>query len=133
MESFFALDTSQHELQLEHVWQISGEEANYLETITLGRNYPESSESLSRTIQKIPLYERLSETRMGYAKILQQEGLLQYLLKDVEGQNRKVLIGWTSQLNQGPSVIPIMSKDKNDNTIEETFVIMYTDENDTER
>ena len=133
MESFFSLDTSQHELQLEHVWQIFGEEAKYLGAITLGRNYSESSESPSRTIQKIPLYDGLSETRMGYAKILQQEGLLQYLLKEVGGQNRKVLIGWTSQLNQVPSVTPIMSKDRNDNTIEETFVIMYIDGNDTER
>ena len=78
-------------------------------------------------IQKLPPYEGLSEIRMTYAKILQQEGLLQYLLKDVEVQNRKVLIGWTSQLNQVSSAIPIISEDKNDNAIEETFVIMYID------
>ena len=128
MESFFLYDTSQHELQLENVWKISGEKANYLGAITLGRNNPESSESQSRTIQKLPLYDELSEGRMGYAKILQQESLLQYLLKDVEVQSRKVLIGWTSQLKQVPLAIPIVSADKNDNTIDETFVILYLDE-----
>lgn len=128
MESFFPYDISQNEVQLENVWHISAEKANYLGAITLGRNNPESSESQSRTIQKLPPYDGLNEIQMAYAKILQQEGLLQYLLKDVEVQNRKVLIGWTSQLNQVPSALPIMSEDKNDSTIEETFVIMYIDE-----
>ena len=128
MESFFPYDTSQNEIQLENVWHISGEKANYLGAITLGRNNPEASESQSRTIQKLPPYDGLNEIQMAYAKILQQEGLLQYLLKDVEVQNRKVLIGWTSQLNQMPLALPIMSEDKNDSTIEETFVILYLDE-----
>lgn len=133
IESIFPYDTSQHELQLENAWQISGQKANYLGAITLGRNYSESSQLQNRTAQKLPLYEGLSEGQMAYAKILQQEGLLQYLLKDVEVQNRKVLVGWTSQLKQVPSAIPIMSKDKNDNAIEETFVIMYIDGEDTKR
>ncbi len=127
MEAFFPLDTSQHELQLENAWQISSEKANYLGTITVGRNNWASSESQSRTIQKLPPSDGLSEIRMAYAKILQQEGLLQYLLKDVEVQNRKVLIGWTSQLKQVTSAIPIMSADKNNNANDETYVIMYTD------
>lgn len=133
IEAFIPYDTSKHVLQLENAWQISGQKANYLGAITLGRNNPEPSEAPSRTIQKLPLYDGLSEGQMTYARILQQEGLLQYLLKDVEEQNRKVLIGWTSQLNQMPSAIPIMSKDKNENTIAETFVIMYIEGNDTER
>ena len=61
-------------------------------------------------------------------KSYNKKGLLQSLLKDVEVQNRKILIGWTSQLNQVPPAIPIMSEDKNDSTIEETFVILYLDE-----
>lgn len=128
MEAFFPYDTSQNEIQLENAWHISGEKANYLGAITLGRNNPESSESQSRTIEKLPPYDSLNELQMAYAKILQQEGLLQSLLKDVEVQNRKILIGWTSQLNQVPPAIPIMSKDKNDSTIAETFVILYLDE-----
>ncbi len=133
MESFFLLDTSEQELQLENAWQISGEKANYLGTITLGQNNEWSSESQSRTIEKLPLYDELSGIRMAYTKILQQEGLLQYLLKDVEVQSRKVLIGWTSQLKQAPSAIPIMSTDENVNTNDEIFVIMYMDVKDTER
>ena len=133
MESFFAYDTSQHELQLENAWQISGEEANYLGTITVGSNHLDSSNSQSRTIQKIPFYDGLSEIQTAYAKILQQEGLLQYLLKDVEIHNRKVLIGWTSQLNRMSSAIPILSADEIVNANDETYVIMYTDENVTER
>lgn len=128
VESIFSLDTSQHELHLENVWELSGEKANYLGAITLSRSNAEPSESQSRTIEKLPPYEGLSEIRMTYAKILQQEGLLQYLLKDTEVQDRKILIGWISQLNQVLSAISIISEDKNDNPIEETFVIMYIDE-----
>lgn len=133
IESFIAYDTSQHELQLENAWQISGEEANYLGTITVGSNHLDSSNSQSRTIQKIPFYDGLSEMQTAYTKILQQEGLLQYLLKDVEIQNRKVLVGWTSQLNQMSSAMPILSADEIVNANDETYVIMYTDENGTER
>ncbi len=133
VESFFSLDTSEQELQLENAWQISGEKANYLGTITLGQNIEWSSELQSKTIEKLPLYDRLSGIRMAYTNILQQEGLLQYLLKDVEVQSRKVLIGWTSQLKQVPSAIPIMSTDENVNTNDEIFVIMYMDGKDTER
>ena len=133
VESFFSLDTSEQELQLENAWQISGEKANYLGTIMLGKNIKWSSELQSRTIEKLPLYDELSGIRMAYCKILQQEGLLQYLLKDVEVQSRKVLIGWTSQLKQVPSAIPIMSIDENVNTNDEIFVIMYMDGKDTER
>ena len=139
MESFFTFDTSQDVLQLDNAWQISGARANYLGTIALGRNNSWSPESQSRTIQRLPLYDSLSERRMAYAKILQQEGLLQYLLKpeaqptDVEVQNRKVIIGWTSQLKQVPSVIPIMSADENVNANDEIYVIMYMDGKDTER
>lgn len=133
IESFFPYDTSQNELQLEIAWQISGKEARYLGTITLGRNNLESSESQSRTIQKLPLYDGLSKGRLGYAKILQQEGLLQYLLEDVEVQNRKVLIGWTSQLKQVTSAIPIMPANENVNANDETFVIIHINGKDTER
>ena len=128
MESFVPLDTSQNELQLENAWLLSGEKANYLGAIKLSTNNSAFSEAQGKTILKLPPYEGLSEIRMAYAKILQQEGLLQYLLKDVETQNRRVLVGWTSQLNQVLSTIPIISENKDDNVIEETFVILYLDE-----
>ena len=133
MESFFSYDTSQQALQLENAWQISGDKANYLGAITLGSSDSWSSKLESRTVEKLPLYYGLSEQRMTYTKILQQEGLLQYLLKDVEVQDREVLIGWTSQLNQVSSKISIMSVDENVNANDETYVIMYMDGKDTER
>ena len=81
MESFFPYDTSQNEIQLENAWHISGEKANYLGAITLGRNNPESSEAQSRTIEKLPPYDSLNALQMAYAKILQQEGVTSVLVE----------------------------------------------------
>ena len=69
-------------------------------------------------------------------KILQQEGLLQYLLKpgnelniDNSHQN-KVLIGWTSQFDKILTTIPHFSKCKGVLSKGETLVIIYLDEID---
>ena len=134
-ERLFLLDTQQSQRTLESAWRIIGEEATYLGTITLGSSDLWSLESSSKTINKIPPDDGLDGTRKAFAKILRQEGLLQYLLKQENAltvektQNRTVLIGWTPQLEQ-VSTIPLMSADENVTANDETLVIMYLDEKD---
>ena len=136
-ETIFPLDTQQSQITLENAWRIIGEEAAHLGTITLGSSDLWSSESSSKTINKIPPHDELEETRKTFAHILQREGLLHYLLKSENAltvdktQNRSVLIGWTSQLAQVLTTIPLMSADENVTSNDETLVIMYLDKKDT--
>ena len=136
-ETIFPLDTQQSQITLENAWRIIGEEAAHLGTITLGSSDLWSSESSSKTINKIPPHDELEETRKTFAKILRQEGLLQYLLRPGnlliidKTQNRTVLIGWTSQLKQVSTAIPFMSADENVTANDETLVIMYLNKKDT--
>ncbi len=135
-ETFFPLDTQQSQITLENAWRITGEEATHLGKITLGSSDLWSSESPSKTINKIPPHEGLEGTRKTFAQILQREGLLLYLLKPENAltidkvQNRTVLIGWTSQLGQVSTTIPLMSVGENITVTGETLVIMYLDEKD---
>ena len=134
-ETFFPLNTQQYRITLENAWRIIGEEATHLGTITLDSSVLWSLEPSSKTINKIPPDDDLDGTRKAFAKILQQEGLLQYLLKSEnaltvdKAQKRKVLIGWTSQLKQ-VSTIPLMPTNENVTANDETLVIMYLDEKD---
>ncbi len=135
-ETFFPLDTQQSRITLENAWRITGEEATHLEKITLGSSDLRSSEASSKKINKLPPHEGLEDTRKTFAQILQREGLLQYLLKPENAltinktQNRTVLIGWTSQLEQVSTTIPFMSADENITSNGETLVIMYLGEKD---
>ena len=135
-ETFFPLDTQQSQITLENAWRIIGEETTHLGTITLGSSDSWSSESPSKTINKIPPHEGLKGTRKTFAQILQREGLLLYLLKPENAltinktQNRTVLIGWTSQLGQVSTTIPLISVGENITVNGETLVIMYLDEKD---
>jgi len=135
-ETFFPLDTQRPQITLENVWRITGEEATYLGTVTLGSNDLWLSEPPSKTINKIPPHEGLEGTRKTFAQILQREGLLLYLLKPENAltidkvQNRTVLIGWTSQLGQVSTTIPLMSVGENITVTGETLVIMYLNEKD---
>ena len=133
MQSFFSMNVQKPEMQLQNAWRITDDQANYLGTITLGSNDLWTSELPSKTLTKMPPQEELNEIRQAYAKILQQEGLLQYLLKDVKTQNRTVLIGWTSQLEQLLDVIPQVAAYESANAKEETLVIMYLDKKDIGR
>ncbi len=137
-EIFFPLDTQQSQITLENAWRITGEEAAHLGTVTLGSSDLWSSESSSKTIKKIPSDEGLEKTRKTFAQILQREGGLQYLLKPENAlainkvQTRTVLMGWTSQLEQVSTTIPLMSVDENITVNDETLVIMYLDKKDKE-
>ncbi|RKU20117.1 hypothetical protein C6501_00575 [Candidatus Poribacteria bacterium] len=135
-ETFFPLDTQQSQITLENAWRITGEEAAYLGTVTLGSSDLWSSETSSKTINKVPPDEELDGTRKAFAQILQREGLLQYLLKPENAlainkiQIRTVLMGWTSQLEQVSTNVPLMLADENVTVNDETLVIMYLDEKD---
>ena len=135
-DTFFPLDTQQSQITLENAWRIIGEEATRLGKITLGSSDLRSSEASSKTINKIPPHEGLEGPQKTFAQILQREGLLLYLLKSENAltinktQNRTVLIGWTSQLEQVSTTIPFMSADENITSNDETLVIMYLSEKD---
>ncbi|MDE0638723.1 MAG: hypothetical protein OXI43_23020 [Candidatus Poribacteria bacterium] len=137
-KTFFPLDTQQPQITLENAWRITGEEAAYLGTVTLGSSNFWSSELPSKTIKKIPPDEGLEKTRKTFAQILQREGLLQYLLKPENSlainkiQTRTVLMGWTSQLEQVSTNVPLMLADENVTVNDETLVIMYFDQKNKE-
>ncbi len=135
-ETFFPLDIQKTDITLENTWRITNEASTYLGTVTLGKNKLSSSESSNETIRKIPSLKGLDGTRKEFAKILQQEGLLQYLLHEKSEliidntPQRKVLIGWTSQLEQILAGNPKISTSENFSSNGETLVIMYLDETD---
>ncbi len=135
-ETFFPLDTQQSQITLENAWRIIGEEATQLGTITLSSSDLWSSESSSKMINKIPPHNGLEDTQKTFAQILQREGLLQYLLKPEnvltidKVQNRTVLIGWTLQLGQVLTTIPLMPINENVTSNDVTLVIMYLAEKD---
>ena len=135
-ETFFPLDIQKTEITLENTWSIIGDTSTYLGTVSLGSNNLSSSESSSETIGKIPSLKGLDGTRKEFAKILQQEGLLQYLLH-AKGElkidnipQRKVLIGWTSQLDQVLAATTHTPTDERIYSNGETLVIIYLDEKD---
>ena len=135
-ETFFPLDAQQSQITLENTWKITGEEANNLGKVILSSSDLWLPNSPSKTIDKMPPHEELDGIRKTFTQILQQEGVLQYLSKpetllDMEKvQTRTVLLGWTSQLKQVASMIPLMSTDENVTVNDEMLVIMYLDEKD---
>ncbi len=137
-ETFFSFDIQETPIKLENTWRITGGDANYLGEVTLGKSNLWVSDSPSQALKKIPSLEELDEPRKTLAKILQQEGLLQYLLQQEDTrqigktQNRTVLIGWISQSEQNLTLIPRISADEIVSDNNETLVIMYMDEMDTE-
>jgi len=136
-ETFFSLDTQQTPIKLENTWRITGEAAIYLGDVTLGKSNLWVSDSPSQALKKLPSLEGLNESRKTLAKILQQEGLLQYLLQQEDyrqngkTQNRTVIIGWISQLVQDSTVNPHISANEFVSENNETLVIMSLDETDT--
>ena len=129
--TFFPLDIQETQIKLENTWRITGEAANYLGDVTLGKSNLWVSDSPSQALKKLPSHEELNEPRKTLAKILQQEGLLQYLLQQEDSlqigkaQYRTVLIGWVSQLEQNLTLIPRTSVDEIVSDNNEMLVIMY--------
>ena len=94
--------TEQLPVELEDAWRVTGKQTIYLGDIPL-RPDPKQGDELSavhlplHTTSKMPPDEELNDTRETFARILQQEGVLQYLMMDTDMNRHSYIIGWTSR------------------------------------
>ena len=94
--------TEQLPVELEDAWRVTGKQITYLGDIPLGRD-PKQDSELSTTrlplhaTSKMPPDEELNDTRETFVRILQQEGVLQYLMMDTDLNRPSYIIGWTSR------------------------------------
>ena len=94
--------TEQLLVELEDAWRVTGKQITYLGDIPLRRDPKQGSELSTahlrlHTTSKMPPDEELNDTRETFARILQQEGVLQYLMMDTDLNRHSYIIGWTSQ------------------------------------
>ena len=118
--------TQQLPVGLENAWRITDKKITYLGNVTLRYGeLPDSKQASKfstaqlplRATSKIPPDEELNDTRKIFARILQQEGVLQYLAMETDLSQRPYIIGWTSQ-----GFADIVT-DRNFSTNDETLVI----------
>ena len=94
--------TQQLPVELEDAWRITGKHITYLGDIPLPTN-PQQETELSTVprplhpTSKMPPDEELDDTREAFARILQQEGVLQYLMMGTDLNRQSYIIGWTAQ------------------------------------
>ena len=91
-------------VRLESAWRIAERDITYLGNIRLKEQGPFVSEngittdtSINRRPSKLPPDKELNDTRKAFARILQQEGVLQYLMMEKDLNQQPYIIGWTSQ------------------------------------
>ena len=96
--------TQQLPVRLENAWRIAEKDITYLGNIRLkeqGLFAPENGittdTSINRRPSKLPPDKELNDTRKAFARILQQEGVLQYLTMEEDLNQQPYIIGWTSQ------------------------------------
>ena len=111
-------------VRLESAWRIAERDITYLGNIRLKEqglfvteNQITTDTSISRRPSKLPPDKELNDTRKAFARILQQEGVLQYLRTETDLSQQPCIIGWTSQ---GFSDMVV---DGNVNASDETLVI----------
>ena len=94
--------TQQLPVELQDAWRVTGKQITYLGDIPLRTN-PKQETGLStahlrlHSTSKMPPYEELDDTREAFARILQQEGVLQYLMMGTGLNPQPYIIGWTSR------------------------------------
>lgn len=94
--------TQQLPVELEDAWRVTGKQITYLGDIPLPTD-PKQGTELSTAhlplhpMTKMPPDEELDDTREAFAKILQQEGVLQYLMTGTGLNRQSYIIGWTSR------------------------------------
>lgn len=94
--------TQQLPVELEDAWRVTGKQITYLGDIPLCTN-PKQETELStahlplHSTSKMPPDEELDDTRETFARILQQEGVLQYLMMGTGLNPQPYIIGWTSR------------------------------------
>ena len=90
--------TQQLPLELEDAWRVTGKQITHLGDIPLRANPKQGTERLSlHPTSKMPPDEELEDTREAFARILQQEGVLQYLMMETDLSRQSYIIGWTSR------------------------------------
>ena len=122
--------TQQLPVELENAWRITNKEMTYLGNISLKGDVHEDAKRGAhfsklrlplRATSRIPPDEELNDTRKAFTRILQQEGVLQYLTRQTDLDQQPYIIGWTSQ-----NFISVAA-DGNVNVDDETFVIFRPD------
>ncbi len=120
--------TQQLPVKLENAWHLTEKDITYLGNIRLRGQDPFVPETgitadirINRRSLKIPPDKELNDTRKAFARILQQEGVLQYLTMGTDLIQQSYIIGWTSQ---GFSDMVV---DGNVNANDETLVIFRPD------
>ncbi|RKU37420.1 hypothetical protein C6496_10050 [Candidatus Poribacteria bacterium] len=94
--------TQQLPVELEDAWRVTGKQITYLGDIPLRTN-PKQETELStahlrlHSTSKMPPDAELNDTREAFARILQQEGVLQYLMMGTGLNPQPYIIGWTSR------------------------------------
>ncbi len=94
--------TEQLPVELEDAWRVTGKQITYLGDIPIHRDpkqetKPSTERLPMHTTSRMPPDEELSDTREAFARILQQEGVLQYLMMGTDLNRQSYIIGWTSQ------------------------------------
>ena len=94
--------TQQLPLELEDAWRITGKHITYLGDIPLHADPKQETERSTAHLplhptSKMPPDEELDDTREAFARILQQEGVLQYLMMETDLSRQSYIIGWTSR------------------------------------
>ena len=118
--------TQQLPVKLENAWSVTKKEITYLGNIRLKGQEPfltENGVTTNRRPVKIPPDKELSGIRKAFARILQQEGVLQYLTNETCLNQRPYIIGWTSR------DFTDIATDQDANTNDETLVIFRPTDN----
>lgn len=118
--------TQQLPVKLENAWSVTKKEITYLGNIRLKGQEPfltENGMTTNRRPVKIPPDKELSGIRKAFARILQQEGVLQYLTNETCLNQRPYIIGWTSR------DFTDIATDQDANTSDETLVIFRPTDN----
>ncbi len=96
--------TQHRPVRLENAWRITNKDITYLGDIGLRAQYLFGTENripigvnMRRQSLKIPPDKELKDARKIFARILQQEGVLQYLTTGTNLDQEPCIIGWTSQ------------------------------------
>ena len=89
-------------VELEDAWHVTGKQITYLGDIPLltdPKQGPERSTAYPplHPTSKMPPDAELDDMREAFARILQQEGVFEYLMMETDVSQQSYIIGWTSR------------------------------------
>ncbi|MCG9129179.1 hypothetical protein JT359_16440 [Candidatus Poribacteria bacterium] len=132
-QSMIPMDQQQDNIELENTWKITGNQGIYLGTIQTENSDYSKIDTPSETLTKLPMNRNIIGSRKAFTQILQNEGVLQYLLNGERlreldtRKNSAKLIGWTNKLYRYLRTDQLMS-DRIVTSNDETLVIIYLDD-----